>query len=178
MFFSTCDLLLVLKCPCFAHVSASLLDSPAGGPGFKGHHEAGGFSRDGSPSLGASAYICIYHSDTFNFTCLDFSYYNKTATPLNLPLWLSASNLTGAFKPGWFKIQPITRLFLASPRWRRAKLTSAINHSCSACILKECWTCSFVVTTQASLKNTFLARQAGRQAGSHKESKGHLRAQS
>lgn len=64
------------KCvPHFAYASAPLPDSPAGGPGFEGHHEAGGFSRDGLPSLSVSVYICIYHSDTFNFTLLDWSWW-------------------------------------------------------------------------------------------------------
>lgn len=46
-------------------------------------------------------------------------------------------------------------------------LTSAIIQSCSACILSNCWTCSFVViisciTTQASLKKHIPSRAVTR----------------
>lgn len=70
-------------------------------------------------------------------------------------------------------LQTITSLLSFLCWWLRARLTSAIIQSCSACILTDCWTCSFVViicciTTQASLKKHIPSG-----AGSHKESKGH-----
>lgn len=60
----THDLQLVQKCPCSAHLSDFLLDSSAGGAGFKGHHEAGEMVDQ----------VCMDHSDTFHFTWLRFSF--------------------------------------------------------------------------------------------------------
>lgn len=54
------------KCPCPAHISDFLLDSSAGGAGFKGHHEAG------EMVFTKSVYSCSDHSDTFHFTLLHF----------------------------------------------------------------------------------------------------------
>lgn len=70
-------------------------------------------------------------------------------------------------------LQTVASLLLFFSWWLWAILTSALIQSCSACILTDCWTCSFVViicciTTQASLK-----KHIPNWAGSHKESKGH-----